>query len=181
MHIGVQAPVRPGCNLGGPGYEQHLAAAQLRCMFSVFLVDSWNRLLLRRRRSGSGGTWHCTCEGEVTSAEAPARAADRQVRDELGIGPFGLAEAGTAIFADPGAGIEPGHTHLFTGIALGHFPPESANGFQYSFIPLRRVAGIFHLQPLAAGVSPAWRVASPLLAGQSANHHNAAAQLGQLI
>ncbi len=137
-----------GRTLGlSPKLAAHEPPGQLHRAISVFLVDARGRLLLQRRASSkyhSGGLWSNTCCSHPAPGEPPAVAAARRVREELGIDPVGLAEAGTTIYhvSDPVSSlVEREWNHLFVGRALEVPAPDPQEVEDCAAVPLDELTG----------------------------------------
>jgi isopentenyl-diphosphate delta-isomerase len=140
-----------------PKLEAHRPPGQLHRAISIFLVDSAGGLLLQRRASSkyhSGGLWSNTCCSHPAPGEAPAVAAARRVREELGVEPVALAGAGTIAYGvtDPVSGlIEREWNHLFVGYALQDPSPDPREVEDWTSVPLAE------LVPMVGGASfTAW-------------------------
>lgn len=112
--------------------EVHTGEGQRHRAFSVFLVDGDGRQLLQRRALGKyhfGGLWSNACCSHPRPGEDIARAAERRLREELGLS--GLALEPVTRFEykarDPASGlIEHEVDHVLVG-RLDHDPtPERA-------------------------------------------------------
>jgi isopentenyl-diphosphate delta-isomerase len=67
--------------------EAHRSGALHRA-FSIFVLDGRGRILMQRRAEGkyhSGGRWSNTCCGHPRPGEETAAAAERRLREEMGI------------------------------------------------------------------------------------------------
>src|SRR5262245_48862013 len=87
----------------------HRPPGQLHRAISIFLLDASGRLLIQRRARAkyhSGGLWSNTCCSHPAPGEAPADAAVRRLREELGVEPTDLTEAGSTVYdvTDPVSG-----------------------------------------------------------------------------
>ena len=82
---------------------------QLHLAVSVFLFDATRRLLIQRRAAGKyhcPGQWANTCCTHPHWGEAPARAAERRLDEELGIRGIALEERRTVDYrAEVGNGL----------------------------------------------------------------------------
>jgi isopentenyl-diphosphate Delta-isomerase len=129
-----------------PKLAAHQPPGQLHRAISVFLLDASGRLLLQRRASSkyhSGGLWSNTCCSHPAPGEAPISAAARRVREELGVEPVDLAEAGTVAYGvtDPVSGlVEREWNHLFVGHVLQDPSPDPAEVEDYASAPLDQLA-----------------------------------------
>jgi isopentenyl-diphosphate delta-isomerase len=106
--------------------EAHRAPGRLHRAFSVFVQRPDGRVLLQRRAAVKTRfplRWGNTCCGHPLPGEAPAVAAGRRLREEVGLAAAELSELGVyAYFAeDPGTGlVEREHDHVL----LGRVPAE---------------------------------------------------------
>jgi isopentenyl-diphosphate delta-isomerase len=131
-----------------PKLTAHEPPGRLHRAVSIFLVDSRGRLLLQRRARSkyhSGGLWSNTCCSHPAPGEDPAEASARRVREELGIDPVGLTEAGTTSYnvTDPVSGlVEREWNHLFVGHALQTPEPDPLEVEDWASVPLDELAGI---------------------------------------
>ncbi|UCD24994.1 MAG: isopentenyl-diphosphate Delta-isomerase [Gemmatimonadota bacterium] len=95
---------------------------------SVFVFDGKNRLLLQRRAHGkyhSEGLWSNTCCTHPYPAEAPAEAASRRLREEMGF-ECSLQSVGRISYRavlENGL-IEHEYDHLFAGLYAGTPRPD---------------------------------------------------------
>lgn len=104
---------------------------------SVLIRDSAGRLLLQKRQSGkyhSGGLWTNCCCSHPRPGEAPADAAHRRLKEEMGfdcaLEPLGLTSYRAAV----GDGMtEHEVVHLFAGTYDGPVSPDprEADGFSW--------------------------------------------------
>jgi len=90
-----------------PKLDAHRTGALHRA-FSVFVFDAQDCLLLQQRARGkyhSGGLWTNTCCGHPRPGEATAAAAERRLREEMGIA-CPLRDGGWFVYrADVGGGL----------------------------------------------------------------------------
>lgn len=98
--------------------------------FSVFVFDPQGSLLLQQRARGkyhSGGLWTNTCCGHPRPGEDTAAAAERRLREEMGIA-CALRHAGWFVYrADVGAGlVEHELDHVFVGFSEREPHPDPA-------------------------------------------------------
>jgi isopentenyl-diphosphate delta-isomerase len=125
-----------------PKLAAHQPPGRLHRAISIFLLDSGSRLLIQRRARSkyhSGGLWSNTCCSHPAPGERPADASVRRVREELGIEPTDLAEAGTTVYdvTDTKSGlVEREWNHLFVGYALGTPSPDPAEVEDWAAVPL---------------------------------------------
>lgn len=113
------------------GTEEKLRAHQtgaLHRAFSVFVRDDQGRVLLQQRAEGkyhSGGLWTNTCCGHPRPGEDVRKAAERRLREEMGIS-VALTPRGTFTYrADLENGlVEHELDHLFEGRFNGAPTPD---------------------------------------------------------
>ena len=96
--------------------------------FSVFILDDQQRVLLQKRATGkyhSGGLWTNTCCGHPRPSEDVRAAAERRLREEMGI-EVALAPKGTFMYrANLGNGlVEHELDHVFVGRFNGSPRPD---------------------------------------------------------
>jgi isopentenyl-diphosphate delta-isomerase len=81
--------------------EAHTAPGRLHRAFSVVLTDPSGRLLLQRRapvKTRFPGRLANACCGHPAPGESPTTAANRRLREEIGIGPLALTEVGVYVY-----------------------------------------------------------------------------------
>ncbi|MFC7535296.1 isopentenyl-diphosphate Delta-isomerase [Actinoplanes sp. GCM10030250] len=114
--------------------EAHEAPGQLHRAFSVFLRDDRGRVLLQQRAATKTRfplRWGNTCCGHPGPGEDLTVAAQRRLKEELGVAGMGLVEVGvyTYFAEDPMTGrVEREYDHVLLGqIATGtEFQPDPA-------------------------------------------------------
>lgn len=120
------------------GTEEKLRAherGELHRAFSVFIIDDQERVLLQRRASGkyhSGGLWTNTCCGHPRPGENVQRAAERRLKEEMGI-TVSVAPSGTFIYRvelENGL-VEHELDHLFVGRFNGSPIPDSSEADEW--------------------------------------------------
>lgn len=135
---------------------------------SVLVVDWRGRLLLQRRARGkyhSAGQWANTCCTHPRPHEAPADAAQRRLREEMGIS-CALEHVGTFVYRAPvGSGlVEHELDHLFVGRFDGVPRPDPAEVEEWRWEHLEEVerdlaarpdAYVVWLRPVLAALSRA--------------------------
>ncbi len=110
----------------------HAAPGHLHRAVSVCLFDGEGRTLLQRRAEGKyhfGGLWSNSCCTHPEPGEAPAEAAARRVRQELGVDVTGLEHRGTVLYRaeDPDSGlVEHELDHVFAATLVGEPNPAPA-------------------------------------------------------
>jgi isopentenyl-diphosphate Delta-isomerase len=125
-----------------PKLAAHRPPGQLHRAISIFLLDASGRLLIQRRARAkyhSGGLWSNTCCSHPAPGEAPADAAVRRLREELGVEPIDLTEAGSTVYdvTDPVSRlVEREWNHLFVGYALQSPSPEPLEVEEWAAVPL---------------------------------------------
>ncbi len=110
-----------------PKLEAH-QAGKLHRAFSVFIRNSAGEILLQKRADGkyhSSGLWTNTCCGHPRPGELTLDAAQRRLREEMGID-CALTEAGQLVYR---ADVQPGLVeheldHVFTGSFVGLPEPD---------------------------------------------------------
>jgi isopentenyl-diphosphate Delta-isomerase len=114
--------------IGTSGKMDVHEAGSLHRAFSVFIFDSADRVLLQRRAHSkyhSGGLWSNSCCSHPRPGEATLAAAQRRLREELGVN-CPLEPAFHFIYcADVGGGlIEHEFDHVYTGTFDGTPMPD---------------------------------------------------------
>ena len=110
----------------------HTTPGHLHRAVSVCLFDGEGRTLLQRRAGGKyhfGGLWSNSCCTHPQPGEAPAEAAVRRVRQELGVDVAGLEHRGIVLYRaeDPASGlVEHELDHVFAGTLAGEPDPDPA-------------------------------------------------------
>lgn len=128
------------------GQEEKLRAHRspvLHRAFSVFVLDDDGALLLQRRAAGkyhSGGLWSNACCGHPRPGEPVADAAQRRLREEMGID-CALHPAGTVSYSlDVGDGLrEDEFNHVFVGLFSGNARPDPAEVSEWQWMDPARV------------------------------------------
>jgi isopentenyl-diphosphate Delta-isomerase len=98
--------------------EAHQAPGRLHRAFSVVMTDDAGRVLLQRRsvaKTRFASLWANACCGHPAPGESVAAAANQRLREELGLGPITLTEAGVYLYyaEDPIAGrVEFEYDHI---------------------------------------------------------------------
>jgi len=113
---------------------------QLHRAFSVFITDDAGRILLHRRaieKYHSGGLWTNACCGHPRQNETTKDAAERRLREEMGVD-CDLGHAGSFIYS---AQVDNGLTeheldHVFTGHYSGALEPDPAEVQEIRWIAL---------------------------------------------
>ncbi len=129
------------------GVEEKLAAHRrgvLHRAVSVFVFDQNRRLLLQRRAPGkyhSPELWSNTCCGHPRPGETSLAAAERRLREEMGIG-CALEPAFSFIYrADLGGGlIEHELDHVFVGRYEGEPMPDPREVGEWRWVDLEEVS-----------------------------------------
>lgn len=106
---------KKGC---APKLEAH-RKGQLHRAFSIFIFDDAGRLLLQQRALGkyhSQGLWTNTCCGHPRPGERTKAAAERRLREEMGI-TCSLRKVSTLLYREPVSNrfIEHEFDHIFVG------------------------------------------------------------------
>lgn len=123
--------------IGAAGKLAAHRSGSLHRAFSIFVFDFSGRLLLQRRAAKkyhSGGLWSNTCCSHSRPGERTAAAAQRRLREEMGI-ECALTEMFSFVYrADLGNGlIEHEYDHVFFGRHGGEpvLDPEEADGARW--------------------------------------------------
>jgi isopentenyl-diphosphate delta-isomerase len=117
--------------------EAHQAPGRLHRAFSVVLTDDCGRILLQRRSAAKtrfASLWANACCGHPSPEQSVPDAANQRIREELGLGPVTLADAGVYLYyaEDPIAGrVEFEYDHVLVGrvpsdVSLAPDPNEVA-------------------------------------------------------
>jgi isopentenyl-diphosphate Delta-isomerase len=117
--------------------EAHQAPGRLHRAFSVVLTDDCGRILLQRRSAAKtrfASLWANACCGHPSPEQSVPDAANQRIREELGLGPVTLADAGVYLYyaEDPNAGrVEFEYDHVLVGrvpsdVSLAPDPNEVA-------------------------------------------------------
>ncbi|MFN3891307.1 MAG: isopentenyl-diphosphate Delta-isomerase [Beijerinckiaceae bacterium] len=119
-----------------PKLKAHVDGLKHRAI-SVLIGNEHGELLLQRRFRGkyhSGGLWTNACCSHPRPGEAPAAAAVRRLRDEMGfttvLSPLFVVE----YRAQVGALIEDEYVHVFGGAYDGAVNPDAAEVEDYKWI-----------------------------------------------
>lgn len=118
--------------------EAHQPPGRLHRAFSVLLLDAAGRILLQRRAAAKTRfplSWANACCGHPAPGQFVPAAANRRLREELGIGPVPLTEIGVYVYRarDPATGrVEHEYDHvlrgeLAPGLSLRPDPKEVAD------------------------------------------------------
>ena len=101
--------------------EVHRQPGQLHRAFSVVLKDQIGRILLQRRSAAKtrfASLWANACCGHPAPGQSVAASANRRLREELGLNPITLNEAGVYVYyaEDPITGrVEFEYDHVLVG------------------------------------------------------------------
>jgi isopentenyl-diphosphate delta-isomerase len=122
------------------GHEEKLRAhvtPVLHRAFSVFLLDARGAMLVQRRAEGkyhSAALWSNACCGHPRPGEAVVTAAERRLREEMGVA-CTLAPIGTVSYSiEVGGGLrEDEFNHVLFGLFSGEPRPDAAEvaGWQW--------------------------------------------------
>jgi len=123
------------------GLEEKLRAHRtpvLHRAFSVFLLDAQGAMLLQRRAEGkyhSAGLWSNACCGHPRPGEAVVAAAQRRLREEMGVS-SPLTRVGTVSYSiDVGGGLrEHEFNHVLCGVFDGDAQPDPAEVSSWRWI-----------------------------------------------
>lgn len=135
--------------------EAHQAPGRLHRAFSVVITDDAGLILLQRRSAAKtrfASLWANACCGHPAPGESVAASANQRLREELGIGPITLTEAGVYVYyaADPIAGrVEFEYDHVLVAkvardVVLAPDPVEVAD---IRWINRRQLADSLHASP----------------------------------
>jgi isopentenyl-diphosphate Delta-isomerase len=108
--------------------EVHRRPGQLHRAFSVILKDLNGRILLQRRSAAKtrfASLWANACCGHPTPGQPIAASANRRLREELGLEPITLTEAGAYVYyaEDPITGrVEFEYDHVLVGNVVADVP-----------------------------------------------------------
>ena len=81
--------------------EVHRRPGHLHRAFSVILIDQTGRILLQRRSAAKtrfASLWANACCGHPAPGQSVAASANRRLREELGLPPITLTEAGVYVY-----------------------------------------------------------------------------------
>jgi isopentenyl-diphosphate Delta-isomerase len=108
--------------------EVHRRPGQLHRAFSVILKDQTGRILLQRRSAAKtrfASLWANACCGHPAPEQSVATSANRRLREELGLPPITLTEAGVYVYyaEDPITGrVEFEYDHVLVGNVVADVP-----------------------------------------------------------
>jgi isopentenyl-diphosphate delta-isomerase len=122
--------------------EAHQPPGRLHRAFSVLLIAPDGRLLLQRRAAVKTRfplRWGNSCCGHPAPGQSPSEAANRRLREELGIGPVALTEVGVYVYRadDPVTGrVEFEYDHVLRGSLSPDDPllPDPAEVAELSWV-----------------------------------------------
>jgi isopentenyl-diphosphate delta-isomerase len=135
--------------------------------FSVFAFNAAGELLLQRRalsKYHSGGLWTNTCCGHPRPGEGTADAAQRRLREELGIGCGELQPAGVLRYrAEIKDLVENELDHLLVTTVSGEPDPNPDEVVEWRFVDPDELSAWIDERPedFTAWFPPAWRIVSP--------------------
>jgi isopentenyl-diphosphate delta-isomerase len=123
---------------------------------SVSLTDGNGRILLQRRAHGkyhSGGLWSNACCSHPRPGEATLAAAERRLREEMGIvcdlRPAGLVRYSGSV----GRGlVENELVHFFHGIHTGRVEPNEVEVCDFRWVPRQDLAMLIEPDPAAYSI-----------------------------
>ena len=134
---------------------------QLHRAVSVFIFDAIGRILLQRRADDkyhSAGRWANTCCSHPRPGESPADAAQRRLREEMGLD-CALTPVGNFTYrADVGGGlVEHELDHLFVGRSTREPVPDPREVREYRWAHLEDILREMRERPndFAAWLAPA--------------------------
>ncbi len=145
------------------GLQGKLAAhreGNLHRAISVLVHDGQGRLLLQKRQAGkyhSQGQWSNACCSHPRAGEAPLAAAQRRLREEMGID-CQLRQIFQTIYKqDVGNGlIEHELVHVFSGLYKGAVKPDPEEADGYQWIALAHMQSAMEERP--DDFSAWWRI-----------------------
>ena len=154
------------------GVEEKLTAhreGRLHRAFSVFLFDAEDHLLLQRRADGkyhSGRLWSNTCCSHPRPDEPVQEAAERRLREEMGLR-CRLRTVGAFVYrASVGGGLrEHEFDHVLVGRQSGEPSPDPREVSAWRTVPLADVRGELRRRP--AAFTPWFRPALERVLGRS--------------
>jgi isopentenyl-diphosphate delta-isomerase len=115
---------------------------ELHRAVSVFVLDEKGRVLLQRRAAGkyhSAGKWSNTCCGHPRPGEDPRAAAERRLREEMGV-TCGLRSVGYFVYrAEVGGLVEHELDHVFIGEFDGEPNANPAEVDDWAWMGLREL------------------------------------------
>ena len=138
-------------DIGGASKARVHATGELHRAVSVFLFDQRGRLLLQRRAAGkyhSPGVWSNTCCGHPRPGERSADAAQRRLREEMGV-ECDLSPAFVFTYrVELGGGlIEHEIDHVFTGQFSGTPLPNTGEVDGWGWMPIAELAADCRANP----------------------------------
>lgn len=145
----------------------HRPPGALHRAVSVFLLDNLGRLLLQRRSASkyhSGGLWSNTCCGHPLPGEPPEAAAQRRLREELGIQANRLIESAAARYRviDSVSGlVEHEHSHVFVGRVTSDVVPNPHEVEDWRLVALDDLPAMRRTQPFTAWFPYLLRAVAP--------------------
>lgn len=119
---------------------------------SVFLFDSFGRLLIQKRAKGKyhfAGLWANSCCSHPSANETPAEAANRAMQFELGISAT-VSEIGVVRYeaTDAASGqTEREHDHILVGRFLGQISPNTEEIAAIRWVALAELKQEIQLRP----------------------------------
>jgi len=123
----------------------HQPPGRLHLAFSVFLFDAEGRVLLQRRAEGKAlfaGRWSNSCCSHPRPGEPVAAAAQRRVREELGLECV-LVEVGRFDYHahDPASGLdERERVHVLAGVSTAQPVPDPVEVAAVEFVAFAGLA-----------------------------------------
>jgi isopentenyl-diphosphate delta-isomerase len=141
------------------GVAEKLAAHQLGYLhraISVTVTDGGGRVLLQRRAHGkyhSGGLWSNACCSHPRPGEAALAAAERRLREEMGI-VCALRHAGQVRYSgNVGGGlVENELVHFFRGVHTGRAEPNEDEVCDFRWVPYRDLATLVEPNPASYSI-----------------------------
>lgn len=139
--------------IGTAGKIDAHSNAQLHRAFSVFIVAPDNRILLQRRADGkyhSGGLWSNACCGHPRPGEATRDAAQRRLREEMGID-CELVSTGAFTYRAAVSDdlVEHEYDHVFVGKCAGNPTPDPQEIQEWRWVSLDDLTAWLEREPEA--------------------------------
>lgn len=133
-----------------PKTQVHLQGMRHRA-FSIFLFNEQGQLLMQQRASGkyhSGGLWTNTCCGHPRPGELTFTAANRRLREEMGV-TCKLLKVTTMLYHEQVSHqmFEHEFDHILAGISQADPVPDPAEAKDWEWLPLAEIASRIEKTP----------------------------------